>query len=243
MSVSLHIDLDQNGLSIDDLLAPKIVGAVQSALVTSLAVVQDKWQSLAQQKLKSSRPLYLMGLDFNSVIYPFGGDSFSGAVELFGKFPNMLENGFSAFDIKSGFQKSSKKTVTKNGGWYLTIPIRHSTPGAFMYGNSMTKDIYSQARKLADNESLSVKGGADQSWTGYQHKTNINDGLTRIVKTYSGGTKQSQYVTFRRVSNNSDSSSWQHPGFVGVKIADELASFAMDTLAKNLDRSLQGIKL
>ena len=104
----IEINVQNYGLTVNDLVAPQVVSAIQSAITTSLAVIKDKWQSEAQAKLNSTRPLYLMGLDFNSVIYPYGGDAFSGAVELQGKFPNMLESGFPAFDMKAGFKKSSK---------------------------------------------------------------------------------------------------------------------------------------
>lgn len=237
---SLEFDIQRYGLTINDMLAPRIVSAIESAMTVSLAVIKDKWQSEAQQKLNSTRPLYLMGLDFNSIIYPYGGDSFAGAVELQGKFPNMLESGFSAFDMKVGFSKSSKKIPTKSGGWYLTIPMRHSTPGSFMYGKPMPKNIYKQAKTLNNGGSLSVKGGQQKSWTGYQYKSNIYDGLTRIIKDY-GKTKQSQYFTFRRVSNNSDPMSWQHPGYVGVKLAEQLTPFALTTFSRELDRALSSL--
>ena len=235
----IEINVQNYGLTVNDLVAPQVVSAIQSAITTSLAVIKDKWQSEAQAKLNSTRPLYLMGLDFNSVIYPYGGDAFSGAVELQGKFPNMLESGFPAFDMKTGFKKSSKVKQTKSG-WYLTIPIRHSTPNSFMYGTPMTKDVYNQAKKLKHGESLSIKGGQETSWNGYVHKSSKYDGLTRIVKDY-GKTKQSQYFTFRRVSNNSDPMSWYHPGYIGVKLAKQLTPFAESTFTYNLDRELKNL--
>lgn len=236
----IDIELSTVGLKVEDLMSPAVVSAVQASITTTLAVVKDRWQLEAQRKLNSTRPLYLMGLDFNSIIYPEDNDSFSGAVELQGKFPNMLEQGFSAFDMKQGFKNSKRATHTQNGGWYLTIPIRHSTPGSFMYGKAMPPDIYKQAKKLQNKQHLSVPGSGDKSWNGYQHKSSVYDGLTRIVKSY-GNSKQSQYVTFRRVSGNSDAKSWQHPGFVGVKLAEQLQPFAMDTLSRNLEKALKAL--
>lgn len=241
MAQVVNISLDKYGLSPADLASPQLANAIQASITTTLAVIKDRWQSEAQQKLHSTLPLYLMGLDFNSVVYPYGGDAFSGAVELHGKFPNMLEKGFPAFDMKQGFGKSQRATHTKSGGWYLTIPIRHSTPGAFMYGKPMPPNIYAQAKKLSNGKSLSVPGGAAKSWTGYQHKANIHDGLTRIVKSY-GRAKQSQYMTFRRVSNNSDPQSWMHPGYIGAKIADDLQPFAATTFTKSLEKALAALK-
>lgn len=208
--------------------------AVHSAIQASLAIIRDRWQQEAQNKLNSTRPLYLQGLNFDSVIYP-DGDDMSGAVQLKGKLPNMIESGYGTFDIKIGFSKSSRKIAKKDGGWYLTIPFRHSTPGSFMYGNPMPKDIYGVAKKLngyvkgqTGAGRISQPGVGDVSWKGYQRKNKTYDGMVRIVKSYQKAT-QSQYMTFRRVSDKSDPNSWWHPGYPGIKIASSLESFAEKT--------------
>lgn len=241
-----NVSVDLDSLGINDQLSPKVVGAIEASLQTSLAIIKDRWQTEAQRKLKSSRPLYLQGLSFDSVIYPYDSP-FSGAVMLKGTLPNMLEKGFSAFDLKIGFGKSRRITKTKSGGWYLTIPYRHSTPGSFMYGQSMSKDVYGVVKKLnpyksgLGNTTLSWPGAGDTSWTGYQHKTNKYNGMVRIVKSYQK-TTQSQYMTFRKVSNNSDPMSWWHPGYNGVKIAESLMPFAKKTFVDILTNNLNGIK-
>lgn len=233
---TVNIQVNLTDLGVTEQLTPHIVGAVQGALQTSLSVVRDRWQSEAQNRLNSTRPQYLQGLQWDSEVYPYD-NAFTGAVVLKGKFPNMLETGFSAFDIKVGFSKSEKKIVKKDGGWYLTIPMRHSTPGSFMYGKSMPRDVYGVAKRLAHKESLSYPGQGDTSWTGYQRKHKTYDGLTRIVKSYQKAT-QSQYMTFRRVSNNSDPLSWWHPGFDGINIAPKLQSFAEKTFTDLLVHNL-----
>ena len=245
--MSIHITVDIDGkIGVSDKLSPKIVGAIEGSIQTSLAIVKDRWQQLVQQKLNSARPLYLMGLNFDSIVYPYE-ETFSGAVILRGKLPNMFEQGFPNFDMKVGFGKSGKITRTKSGGWYLTIPFRHSTPGAFMYGQAMGKDVYGVAKKLnpygsgQGNTSLSWPGAGDKSWTGYQHKTNKYNGMVRIVKSYQKAT-QSQYMTFRRVSNNSDPQSWMHPGYAGVHAAEKLMPFAEKTFVDILTNNLNGIK-
>lgn len=239
-NTDFNVSVDLSSLGVNDQLSPQIVDAIQGSIETSLAIIRDRWQTSVQNKLNSTRPLYLQGLGFDSIIYPFGNDMFAGAVQLQGKFPNMLEQGFSAFDLKIGFSKSDKKIKKQNGGWYLTIPIRHSTPGSFMYGQAMPKDVYGVAKKLGNRESLSYKGKGDVSWTGYQQKHNKYDGLTRIIKSYQK-TSQSQYITFRRVSDKSDPMSWWHPGFEGVKIAESLMPFAEKTFVDILTTNLNGI--
>ena len=239
------IKLDIKSLGVDDLVSPKVVSAVESSIQTSLAIVKDRWQHEVQNKLNSTRPEYLRGLEFG-VHYPYG-DHFCGAVILEGKFPNMLEKGFKPFDMKIGFSKSPKITRKKDGGWYLTVPIRHSTPGSFMYGQAMPKDVYGVAKKLnpyqsgLGNTRLNWKGQGDKSWNGYQHKTNNYNGMVRIVKSYQKAT-QSQYVTFRRVSDNSDPASWWHKGFAGVHIAEKIMPFARKTFLDVMKYNLSNIK-
>ena len=152
MSNSVNVDISRFGPSVNTQVGQGVANAITVSIQNSLSVIKDEWQRRIQSTLNSSRPLYLMGLDFNSVVYPFDNDAFAGAVILRGKFPNMLESGFASFDMKVGFSKSTRKHTSKDGGWYLTIPMRHSTPGSFMYGQPMSKKIYAQAKKL-DNES------------------------------------------------------------------------------------------
>lgn len=237
-NLTVTVDLDK--LGINDQLAPQVVNAVQSSIQASLAIIRDRWQTEVQNKLNSARPLYLQGLQWDSVMFPYDGDMFSGAVQLQGKFPNMLETGFTAFDMKIGFSKSDRKIKKKDGGWYLTIPFRHSTPGSFMYGQPMPKAVYKKASKLGAGETLSFPGAGDVSWKGYQRKNKTYDGLQRIVKSYQKAT-QSQYMTFRRVSDKSDPNSWWHPGYSGVKIAEGLMPFAQKTFVDMLTTNLNGI--
>lgn len=240
-SYGFNITVDVSNLKINDQLSPQIATAIRGAIQSSLAIVRDRWQQEVQQKLKSSRMLYLQGLGFDSIMYPIDSDGFAGAVQLKGKFPNMLEKGFPAFDIKAEFSKSSKVHKSKSGGWYLTVPFRHSVPNSNgMFGDSMPKGVYKAARKLTSGGRLSFPGAGDKSWTGYQRKNTKYDGLTRIVKSYQN-TNQSQYYTFRRVSNNSDSMSWWHPGYGGVKVADKLLPFARSTFMDMLATNLNGI--
>ena len=222
-------------------IADPIENALRNSVQTSLAIIRDRWQREAQNKLKTARVDYLMGLSFNSIVYPMDSNGFVGAVQLDGKFPNMVERGFKPFDMKIGFGKSSRITQTKDGGWYLTIPFRHTTPksnGGF--GAPMPKAVYNIAKKLSPGSKMSVQGGNRTSWTGYTHKNNIYDGLQRIVKSYQR-TSQSQYYTFRRVSNKSDAMSWWHPGYTGVKIAESLMPFAQQTFIDTLTQNFSAI--
>ena len=233
---TITVDFPEN--AINNLAAPVIVEATQSALQATLAAIMDRWQTEAKEKLRSTAADYLMGLDASSKVYPYQEDPLSGAVILRGEMPNAVESGYSAFDIKVGFAKSERKHQKKKGkGWFMHIPMRHGTPGSFNYGTSMPTNIYKEAKKLKQRDSLVVEGGQRVSWTGYQHKNNIYDGLTRILKQYSKAT-QAKYTTFRTVSDTSDPKSWMHPGYKGVKIAESLERYAYETFKYNLERNL-----
>jgi len=82
-----------------------------------------------------------------------------GTIVLTGTLPNMLENGASAFDMKTGFAKSSKKKTTKDGtGWYLTIPLRWATSeaGGFSsaFAGKMPKEIEEMSKGNPSQKSV-----------------------------------------------------------------------------------------
>ena len=238
---TFNFSVSVNNPDLKGVIVDPLENALRNSVQTSLSIIRDRWQREAQNRLKATRTDYLLGLDFNSIVYPLDSDGFIGSVELNGKLPNMIESGFSSFDMKIGFGKSSRVKKTKDGGWYLTIPFRHSIPNSNgSFGAPMPKDIYKVAKKLAPGSKMSVKGNLGKSWTGYQHKSNIYDGLQRIVKSYNKAT-QSQYYTFRRVSNNSDPMSWHHPGYVGAKIAESIMPFARQTFVDALVHNLSAI--
>ncbi|NLY08545.1 MAG: hypothetical protein GXZ11_01385 [Tissierellia bacterium] len=138
----------------------------------------------------------------------------------------MIEQGYSAFDMKVGFANSPKKKATSTG-WYLTIPYRHMTTSKIH--STMPKDIAKPAKKLSDGDRLSAAlvrslgYKPKTSWAGYTWKNSQYDSLTRIVKEYDSGKKRGHYMTFRRVSDKTDSNAWMHPGYKGLKALDRVA--------------------
>lgn len=194
-----------------------------NAVKTSLAVARSTWIDKAQTGLKSSRESYIAGI---SDVYL--EDELSGYVELKGKLPIMLELGFSSFDMKDGFSKSLKKKESKEGSWYLTIPFRHYTSGNT---NVMPRKILNAAKKLGNNQVLSAAIVRDLgyrpqvSFTGYEWKNSKYDSLKHVVKQYKNS-KRGTYITFRRVSENSDKRAFIHPGYKGLNAIDDVARAA-----------------
>ena len=245
--ISIRIDLPD---SIISNMTPQINEAIKMSVSSTLMVTKSYWEGFAQRGLKTTRIDYLLGLQAtDSIMFP---DAFTGILTLRGKWPNMLESGFPAYDMKRGFKSGSRVKRKKDGGWYQTIPFRHRTPktsGSAVGGQAMPDDIYAQARrlrgKLPNGKTDRLKGTeqaypARTSWTGYQHKSGIYEGMVKNKKMYENSV-QSSYFTFRRVSDKSDPNSWMHPGFSGLKAINNVENYARRTFERVLEMNLRAV--
>jgi len=209
----------------------------------------DEWRNAANV-LKQSRQQY------QSAIYIEKLDNYNVVVGLSGFLPNAVEQGLTAFDMKEGFEKSGKKKTKKNGGWYLTIPFRHATPTALaessIFSTVLPQAVYQAAkRELTTSKAtlpasklptqfqnlgtralvIGFKGNTPNvTYQPYQHKTPIYAGLQRKD---DGG--HGQYVTFRRVSDLSDSNSWIHTGIQAHNLAQKtLGGLDIENIVANV---------
>jgi len=202
-----------------------------------------EWEDQAKNKLKSSRAQYIKSL------YIGTSGMFEGHVALLGTLPNMIEQGADPFDMKLGFAQSSKRKEGKNG-WYLTIPFRHGTPGILGesagFSNVMPAEIYKVAKGLQVRKTYlfgasgqsgeSLKNSQipaalnipatrpeiitkNQTFEAYVHKSSIYQGMQRNAKQY-GERETGQYITFRRVSQNSDRNAFIHKGIKAFNFAE-----------------------
>lgn len=180
-----------------------------------LAETFDKIVVLANRELKTSKKEYIDGLTIDN-----------NSIELEGFLPNAIEEGISGFDMKEGFSRSSKKVITKSGGWYLTIPFRVFTPGAGggEYRNQMSWQIYRAVRAGRKYDAGSVSSrpafsdrATGRVWEAYEHKSPILAGIKKT--TNENG--RSSYSTFRRVSKNSSPESWIHTGILPHRLFDK----------------------
>lgn len=207
-----------------------------SNIISELAVEFSQHWDIQANKLKSSR------VEYKNSIYTERLDDFNYVVGLNGWLPNAIEQGIEGFDEKLGFKSSSKAHETKSGGWYLTIPFRHAVTGAIgessVFTNVMPSKVYKESKKLGTGEGLQVKNLPEEfqvkkirekvitkskTFEEYQHKHSIHAGIQRKKDIKGRGT----YVTFRRVSSNSDDDSWIHTGIQARNFAEE-ALEAMD---------------
>lgn len=215
-------------------LASQLEKATQASISSTLMATKSRWEQEVQNRLRTTQQDYLLGLNAdNSVEFP---DPYTGVLTLRGKWPNMLESGFPSFDIKDGLKNGPRAKRKKDGGWYTTVPFRHTNPKSVgaVGGRNMPPDIYAQARALRGVQRLTgteTNYPPQTSWTGYRHKSGIYEGMVRNRKQYDKAT-QSTYFTFRRVSDKSDPKSWMHPGFPGIKALDVVEPFARSTFKK-----------
>lgn len=211
------------------------------------------WKAAAKQALGSTRSQYIKG------IQQVDRGRLEKAVILVGILPNMLEFGASPFDMKAGFEKSLKRKIKTNGGWYLTIPFRIGAAGSLGENEAFSGVMPDEISKIA--KGLTASGtdasGAKKSgnsiklsdipqslqatktrpavggFEAYEHKNNIYEGITRSEKTYEGAT-QNSYTSFRRVSDKSSAMAWINSGIKAYDLANRaLLTTDIDTIADN----------
>jgi hypothetical protein len=214
-----------------------------------LYYIRDVWTEVARERLKSTRDEYIKS------IYVGEEGIFAGYVTLRGVLPNMIEDGVEPFDMKIGFSKSNKKKISKSGGWYLTIPFRWFTSNALSErGNILPLAIQKKMKEKQANEPklkplklteipkefqqvnkrnpISTK---NKNFPEYTHKSPTVVGMTHSKGSSGGGGK---YITFRRVSSNSDPNSWIHSGIQAYKLAET----AMTKVERNIRAIVDGVQ-
>lgn len=198
-------------------------------------------ENVAKQSLGKTRNQFI-----RSIVVGEQGP-LTGYVMITGSLANMIESGSEPFDMKKGFLGSRKAVTGLNGGKYLTVPFRQATPGALgesaAFANIMPEGVYS-AIKTKDaamsSPSGSRRGGSglkpseipkqyriprtramivtkNKTFEEYKHKHSIYEGMVKNKQTYESASS-STYVTFRRVSKNSDPNSWIYPGMEGKNL-------------------------
>jgi hypothetical protein len=218
-----------------------------------------RWENEAKLNLHQTRERYI-----NNLIVVDTGRMSGAVVLDYSKdkMIQMIEEGASAFDMKDGFEKSNKKHTKKGGGWYLTIPFRWATPGAIaessVFTATMPQQVYSAVKSAPQNiptssggtrsaglslnnipdrfKAPSTRAGfsnllTSKTFESYEQKTSVYAGISKMSDATTG---QNTYMSFRRVSDKSDPSSWIHPGME----AQNLAQKALDKLEVNIESEM-----
>jgi hypothetical protein len=241
----IPIFIDTSDLAQEFSLSDKDIETMIDDTVTSVSLEYYRlWQKQASDNLKSTRGRYL-----DSLVYSDDG-LMKASIILRDTDPlaMMIEEGASEFDMKSGFEKSSKKKFNKSGGWYLTIPMRYGTPSALgeseIFAGILPESIYSKVKSLDTNIDMGAgmrseglkfedipkehqgktvrqaipKSSLLQARKEYVSKSSKYEGMVKIKDKSTG---QNSYMKFRRVSSNSDPSSWIHKGFEQRNFAEK----------------------
>lgn len=164
-----------------------------------------------------------------------------------------IENGKAPWDMKPMLLNGPKARVSKSGVKYNIIPFRHGIPSANSNSHyqRMPKEIYKEVKGLKVGQKISSKNLALRSHvlnmnlqTGqalsepvrYTHKASIHEGMTK-VKDNSGKSKGNMYLTFRRVSENSDPQSWWHPGYRPHNITGAVVDYCKPRIEESLKKA------
>lgn len=216
-----------------------------------------RWEDEAKRTLSSTRNRYINSL---SVV---DAGRLKGAIVLDYQDPvvRMIEEGAGAFDIKTGMQRSNKRKLKQDGGWYMNIPFRVATPDALaesdVFSFQMDEETYEIAKQLDPKsetrriitqadlpEHLSklrtVREGVsnvstNKTYERYVSKTSPSAGITKTIDEVTG---QSRYMKFRTVSDVSDDNAFIHPGINAYNLAQQTESQFESTIDIELNDAI-----
>jgi hypothetical protein len=268
MNFSIRATLDDLGYNIDALEA----GLMESLnlQVGQLAMAaRSEWIRLAQDRLETSREVYVNGLrqseSFTMLRGSGRGRPSSYEITLVGNMPNNFEYGMGPFDMKGvrpGWLGGKSSKIGKDGKKYVVIPFRHSTSGSprFNYTGKAKSvsdpDLKTQLRKTVKTYGLDrmVRTATGQVVTGIANRLPKSapvhpylQGMVRTQQAISGTTStglsrgQGSLMTFRVMSENSKPDSWIHPGLRPVNLLAEVEQF-VDNEMRKIATTILGVR-
>lgn len=202
------------------------VKAIFKGVISDAAVIfLDNLEVLVNTELSSTRKLYI-----NSIILDDSDEEIVIKLSEENLLVKSIEKGTPAYDMKPGLLNGPNAKVNEKGVRYNTVPFSFKTPGSRTGSNVLPNKVYrdvlkkelnpitNKTKPLAQSEikepfnAIRVRKEITTNNTvypEYTHKASIYAGLTRIVDDNARG----KYYTWRRVSDNSDSNAFIHPGF------------------------------
>lgn len=204
-----------------------------------------------------------------SISWTMTGD-FSGVVTATYKYAEDIESGRPARDLKRMLNTSNKVRVTSKGTRFLYIPFRHNTPGNNALASAMPQDVYDLAKNMQASmitgqttrksglNAMDIKTKqfltvpqntykwGDRLPAGLaaklkpHHKSDPYAGMVKFDTNTPGGSKSSQYLTFRTMSEKS--TGWvvgPQPGkHIAEQVANNMKPKANAAFAEAIKRSL-----
>lgn len=216
-------------------LEPDNFDSMMDEIVERTAEIgRDEWVRLARENLKTTQETYIENI--SQIDRPALNEA---VITLTGTLPNMLEVGAASFDMKPGLLQNAK--IGKTGGRYQDVPFNHGSPSQSKIP-SLPKDVFKKANTMQMGERYSDKNRR-KNWNmgrpgGYEHKTGIYDDMTKARPKGQGLT---EFRSFRRVSDNSDPSSWIHPGLKPLQLAEQVKDY-LNTQIESIIESVMGNK-
>ena len=228
----INLEIDTSELSAEfDLSRQEVDQLLQYTVDEVSTAFARQWKLEAKQSLNQTREEYVNAIqitkqaNFTNIVY----------LNPAAKLANMIEMGASEFDMKDGLLSSKKVKYTEKGNPYITVPFRFGVPTTIgdssAFSGIMPTVIHNKVKRQTPTQQLSL-GDIPK-----KHQIPHNIGLRRQVKSgnfknitedtrmtsiYEGMKKtEGGYVTFRRVSLNSDADRFVHPGFVAKNLAQQ----------------------
>ena len=244
--ISLKLKANELGKDLENLAEEteaELNDAVKNLAHAAYAQLAARVQAMKMNA--QNRQAYLKGLDFMDL----GENSY--LITLNGDWPNMLEEGFSGYDMKDSLLNSTK-TVTegsragqswvqknkKDGSKFAHVPFQQKP---FAVSGDLQQDLKAMtARNMEGAEQRLTKTFKDPSGKPISGKVAtarsenpLLDRVTKYQKVSESGRVQSIYMTFRTISENSEG--WRHPGFGGYGLFEEIESY----VETELDRIIE----
>ncbi len=239
----LAIDIDISGPVEEFQLLLKDSKQLSSSILDRVVnEYMQKWETLAGHSLNRTKSEYMKAMRFEKV------DEYNTIIRLDpreSKLALMIEEGSNPFDIKTGLQKGKNVKQSIGGGWYVDVPFRFATSGAIASSPVFSAILPAQVERIAKKASpasvpqsrlpkeyqkAGFREGINRGglvYPQYNHKVSVYDRIRR----QQTGKRSGKYMSFRRVSGNSDKNSWIHEGFTARNFMDSvLADLDIDTI-------------
>ncbi|MGF6354068.1 hypothetical protein ABIE27_001978 [Paenibacillus sp. 4624] len=216
---------------------PYTRAAVQAA---TMDLIQETWiQYASGAQVSFSGGSFRVGVQTGDYVRSIQAglrfpDDLTGEVFTTSPHGAAIEDGQAAKDMKPGLLGSSKAKTGAKGKKYITVPFRHGAPRTSTMA-AMPKSVHAQAKKLQVSRVTTALPTRTYSWggriqkddtgkrshmgahpgAGYTWKTGKYQGLVKM-----GRPGQEQYLTFRRLSEDSSPKSWMRPTIKPKPIRD-----------------------
>jgi len=153
-----------------------------------------------------------------------------------------IQNGYGPFDMKPGFLKNDKARTGKSGKKYFIIPFRHTIPGTSgNIGKVMSPSVHKAAMAKSGVKFTDQMGTKEDpsdfglvNSRGYEWQNGPYAGMTN-ARDEKG--RHSQFRTFRVISENSDPSSWWHPGVQANDVIGATVNYAEPYIKEGIERA------